>query len=178
MSNEVSAFIICLITLDRFIVLRFPFSQRRLRPVSASVSCLFVWLFGAALALIPIVQNTIEFKFYDQNGVENSKEFKFYNQSSVRNSKDIQLYDQSGVKNTKEFQFYSQSDVKNSNEFKSYDQNNAQNSKELKFYGQSGVCIPLPITRTNMLLYSFAIMIVMNFVLFAIVAVGQVRMKV
>ena len=42
------------------------------------------------------------------------------------------------------------------------------------FYEQTGVCAPLPITRTNVQTYSFAIMIVMNFALFIIVAVGQV----
>ena len=46
LSSEVSAFIICLITLDRFIVLRFPFSTVRFRRKSAVVACVLVWIVG------------------------------------------------------------------------------------------------------------------------------------
>lgn len=45
-----------------------------------------------------------------------------------------------------------------------------------QFYGQTGICIPLPITRNivNGHQYSFAIMIVLNFLLFLLIALGQV----
>ena len=46
LSSEVSAFIICLITLDRFIVLRFPFSTFRFRRASAVTASCLVWLAG------------------------------------------------------------------------------------------------------------------------------------
>jgi hypothetical protein len=44
------------------------------------------------------------------------------------------------------------------------------------FYSQTAICIPLPITRTDFPghPYSFAIIIVLNFVLFLFVSVGQV----
>ena len=46
LSSEVSAFIICLITLDRFIVLQFPFSSLRFRRKSAVIACCLVWITG------------------------------------------------------------------------------------------------------------------------------------
>ena len=46
MSTEVSAFIICLITLDRFLALRFPFSR------------LHFWVIGIALATVPLLPMT------------------------------------------------------------------------------------------------------------------------
>ena len=46
LSSEVSAFIICLITLDRFIVLQFPFSSLRFRRKSAVIACSLVWIAG------------------------------------------------------------------------------------------------------------------------------------
>ena len=46
-----------------------------------------------------------------------------------------------------------------------------------QFYGQTGICVPLPITRNDDFAgrhYAFAVMIVVNFVLFVFIAVGQV----
>ena len=103
LSNEVSAFIICVITLDRVFVLRFPFSQARLRHKSGLVVCCFIWLVGIILAAVPLTPMTSHWQFYQQ----------------------------------------------------------------------TGVCIPLPITRTNVQIYSFAVMIVLNFVIFIIIALGQ-----
>ena len=42
-------------------------------------------------------------------------------------------------------------------------------------YGQSGICVPLPITRKSFKgrSYSFAVIIVLNFVLFLLIAAGQ-----
>ena len=102
-SNEVSAFIICAITLDRFIVLRFPFSQVRLTYKSASIVTLIIWLTGIIIAILPTTPLFSHWRFYEQ----------------------------------------------------------------------TGVCIPLPITKTNVQTYSFAIMIVMNFILFLIIVLGQ-----
>nr|KAG5701861.1 hypothetical protein BaRGS_019072 [Batillaria attramentaria] len=44
------------------------------------------------------------------------------------------------------------------------------------FYSQTGICIPLPITRQSFAghQYSFGVIIVLNFVLFLIIAAGQV----
>ena len=43
------------------------------------------------------------------------------------------------------------------------------------FYGRSGVCIPLPITREEFpgKTYSSAVLIVLNFIMFVLIAVGQ-----
>nr|KAG5713328.1 hypothetical protein BaRGS_007855 [Batillaria attramentaria] len=105
-SSEVSAFNICLITVDRFLVLRFPFSRVRFRKWSAALACGITWLVGILLAAIPLLPITSHWEFYSQNGI----------------------------------------------------------------------CIPLPITRHSFHGhdYSFGIMIVLNFVLFLFIVVGQV----
>ncbi|XP_070197989.1 G-protein coupled receptor GRL101-like [Littorina saxatilis] len=106
MSSEVSAFIICLITLDRLLVFRYPFSAVRFRRRSAKVACGIAWFIGFALAAIPLLPMTSHWRFY----------------------------------------------------------------------GQTGICIPLPITRNivNGRKYSFAVMSVLNLVLFVLIALGQV----
>jgi hypothetical protein len=106
LSNEVSSFMICLITLDRFIVLTFPFSPFRFKGRSAASALALAWtvgLFLAAVPLFPIMEHW-------------------------------------------------------------------------KYYSQTGICIPLPITRTEFpgKLYSFGVMIIFNFVLFLIIALGQI----
>ena len=105
LSSEVSAFMICLITLDRFIVLRFPFSIKRFSGFSAFCACLSAWAVGLTLAVVPVLPW-----------------FSHWN-----------------------------------------------------FYSQTGICIPLPITRQDFLgkEYSFSIMIVLNFILFLLIAIGQ-----
>ena len=105
LSSEVSAFIICLITLDRFIVLRFPFSQLRFEPRSAAVAAGLAWVTGILLAAVPLLPVTSHWRFYSQ----------------------------------------------------------------------TGICIPLPITRHDFAGrdYSFAVIIVFNFILFIFIAAGQ-----
>ena len=106
LSSEVSAFIICLITLDRFLVLRFPFSQLRFQNRSAHMACVMAWCAGLVLAAVPLLPFTSHWNFY----------------------------------------------------------------------GQTGICIPLPITHTDFAgqKYSFYVMIVLNFALFLVIAVGQI----
>nr|KAG5695090.1 hypothetical protein BaRGS_015066 [Batillaria attramentaria] len=105
-SSEVSAFNICLITLDRFLVLRFPLGKLRFRKWSAVVACVVTWLVGILLAAVPLFPITSHWEFYSQNGI----------------------------------------------------------------------CIPLPITSHTFAghKYSFGVMIVLNFALFLLIAVGQV----
>ena len=105
LSSEVSALIVCLITLDRFLVLRFPFSQLHFRRSSAQTACCLVWLVGLLFSLVPLLPVTSHWEFYSQ----------------------------------------------------------------------TGTCIPLPITRRNFpgAAYSFGVLIVFNFVLFLLIAVGQ-----
>ena len=44
-----------------------------------------------------------------------------------------------------------------------------------QFYGQTGICIPLPVTRSDFPghSYAFGVMIVANFVLYVVIAAGQ-----
>ena len=69
LSSEVSAFVIWLITLDRFIVLHFPFSSVRFQRASAAVACLITWLVGVLLALVPLLPVTSHWEFYSQTGI-------------------------------------------------------------------------------------------------------------
>ena len=104
-SNEVSAFLICFITLERFISVRFPLKGFRFTLKSAQVLSVAGWVVGVVLAAVPLLPFT----------------------------------------------------------------------EHWQFYSQTGICIPLPITRKRFpgSDYSFYVMIVFNFVLFLLVAVGQ-----
>ena len=104
-SSEVSALLICTITLDRFLVLRFPFSRLHFHRRSAQVACAVIWFFGFVLSGIPLLPAMSHWQFYNQNGI----------------------------------------------------------------------CIPLPITKKKFpgQFYSFNVMIIFNFVLFLLIAVGQ-----
>ena len=55
LSSEVSALLICLITLDRVLVLRFPFSRARFSNTTAHVACIGAWGVGVALAGTPLL---------------------------------------------------------------------------------------------------------------------------
>ena len=105
LSSELSATIICIITLDRFLVVRFPFSRLHFQRRSAQLGCLVLWTIGTVLAAVPLLPATSTWHFYSQ----------------------------------------------------------------------TGICIPLPVTRQDFPGhdYAFAVMIVFNFVLFLIIAVGQ-----
>ena len=104
-SNEVSAAIICLITVDRFLVLRFPFSRIHFYHRSAHLVSAGVFIVGFIISAIP---------WFPDN-------------------------------------------------------------KHWDFYGQNGICIPLPFTTSDFPghRYSFGIMIVLNLVLFVLIAAGQ-----
>ncbi|KAL8591493.1 hypothetical protein ACOMHN_000508 [Nucella lapillus] len=69
LSSEVSALIIWIITLDRFVVLRFPFSTLRFDRSSAAVACLLIWAVGWCLALVPLLPVTSHWNFYGQTGI-------------------------------------------------------------------------------------------------------------
>ena len=70
LSSEVSAFIICLITLDRLLVLRFPLHRSlHLTQNSAMVACGAAWGVGVVLAALPLLPFTPGWEFYSQNGI-------------------------------------------------------------------------------------------------------------
>lgn len=106
LSAEVSAFIVFLITIDRFVVFRFPFSDVRFNRTSALLACGVAWLLGIFLTTVPLLPTTVSWKYYSQ----------------------------------------------------------------------TGICIPLPITRKDFggRSYSFGVMIVLNLVVFLLIAAGQV----
>ena len=68
LSCETSAIIICLITVDRFLVLRFPFSRWHVSPVCAQALGLLTWAGGVALCCVPLLGVTRHWGFYSQSG--------------------------------------------------------------------------------------------------------------
>ncbi|XP_076457550.1 G-protein coupled receptor GRL101-like [Babylonia areolata] len=68
-SSEVSAFTICLITLDRFLVLHFPFSSVHFGQCSAHVACVLAWCSGVVLAFIPLLPLVNNWQFYRQKNI-------------------------------------------------------------------------------------------------------------
>ena len=105
LSSEVSAFMICLITLERFLLVRFPHKGFHFTSRSGRVASLVSWAVGLVLAAVPLLPFTDHWQFYSQ----------------------------------------------------------------------TGICIPLPITKTlfSGKDYSFIVMIVVNFFLFILIALGQ-----
>ncbi|XP_025079768.1 G-protein coupled receptor GRL101-like [Pomacea canaliculata] len=69
LSMEVSVFMIFLITTDRFLVLRFPFSSFHFRKRSAQLTCGLVWLAGLTLAVTPCLPVTSHWQFYSQTSI-------------------------------------------------------------------------------------------------------------
>ncbi|KAK7096328.1 G-protein coupled receptor GRL101-like [Littorina saxatilis] len=64
LSSEVSAFIMCLITLDRFLVLQFPLSRIHFGLRSAHLASCMAWLAGVILAAVPLLPMTSHWRFY------------------------------------------------------------------------------------------------------------------
>ena len=60
---------IALITIDRFLVLRFPFSNFRFEARSAQVACFSVWKLGVLLGGLPLQSLTDSWRFYGQTGI-------------------------------------------------------------------------------------------------------------
>ncbi|XP_025083299.1 G-protein coupled receptor GRL101-like [Pomacea canaliculata] len=69
LSSEVSAFIILLVTLDRFLVIAFPFSVLHFCKRSAWIASGIVWSVGVSIAVIPLLPSTTVWNFYSQNGI-------------------------------------------------------------------------------------------------------------
>ena len=68
-SSEVSVLAICFITLDRFLVLRFPFSRFHFQRRSAHVVCVLAWCIGMCLAVVPLLPVTSHWQFYRQKAI-------------------------------------------------------------------------------------------------------------
>ncbi|KAH9490749.1 hypothetical protein Btru_051140 [Bulinus truncatus] len=67
LSSESSVFFVSLITLDRFLAMRFPFGQHKFTKISVSISTVLSWTFAFLIALIPIIYP--EWLIYSSNGM-------------------------------------------------------------------------------------------------------------
>ena len=68
-SSEASVFFVTLISLDRFICIRFPFSIYKLTKGSVTVTAIILWTCSSALGIIPSSLSGRYFKFYDNSHV-------------------------------------------------------------------------------------------------------------
>ena len=69
LSTEMSAFIVCFITLERFLVIRFPFSQLRFQPWSAHTVCCLHWLLLMFVATVPFFPAHTHWGFYSHTDI-------------------------------------------------------------------------------------------------------------
>ena len=69
LSSEVSAFVVCFITLDRFLALRFPLSGFHFSSRSSHLACTVTWTLGVLVAAVPLLPVTSHWKFYSQTGI-------------------------------------------------------------------------------------------------------------
>ena len=69
-SSEASVMIMCLITLDRILVTKFPFGQFRITPGKAGILVSIVWLVALIIAVLPLtVYSYFKGEFYSKSGV-------------------------------------------------------------------------------------------------------------
>ena len=70
-ASEASVFFVMLISIDRFICIRFPYSDKKIGEKSAAIIATIIWLTSFALGIIPSVlaQSGASFKFYDKSHV-------------------------------------------------------------------------------------------------------------
>ena len=69
LSCEVSAFLICLITIDRFLAVRFPLSFVHFSGFHAQLASCVSWATGLALATVPLLPPVAHWHFYGQTGI-------------------------------------------------------------------------------------------------------------
>ena len=70
LSSEASVFFLCLITLDRFLVIKFPLGQRKLSKKTGKRVAVALWLVALLLTTIPLTPNSyFKHVFYAQSGV-------------------------------------------------------------------------------------------------------------
>ncbi|XP_076435809.1 uncharacterized protein LOC143275521 [Babylonia areolata] len=69
LSNEVSVLLVCLMTADRYLVLRCPLSALAFQKWSAHAASLGVWLTGFVLASVPLYPSLSHWDFYSQTAL-------------------------------------------------------------------------------------------------------------
>jgi hypothetical protein len=69
-SSEASVVFLCLITMDRLLVIKFPFGQVKLSKDRAVTCAIFTWLFSATAAILPVAyEGYFKNEFYSKSGV-------------------------------------------------------------------------------------------------------------
>lgn len=69
-SSEASVFFLCLITLDRFLVIKYPFGHLRFDVKKSGVACLMSWILAITIGLTPILHKEyFHGRFYSRSGV-------------------------------------------------------------------------------------------------------------
>jgi hypothetical protein len=69
-ASEASVFFLYLITLDRFLVIKYPFGQFRLNSKHIGVMSFTSWTLSVIIALIPVLfDNYSDWQFYSKSGV-------------------------------------------------------------------------------------------------------------
>ena len=69
LSSEVSSIFILLITVDRYLVIKYPFGQHRLNPRCIILCSVAVWVLGFVLAAIPLLPGLRHWDTYSSNAV-------------------------------------------------------------------------------------------------------------
>lgn len=69
-SSEASVFFLCLITMDRLLVIKFPFGEMRFDTRKSTVCAGIVWVLSIFFATLPVVYDSyFKNKFYTKSGV-------------------------------------------------------------------------------------------------------------
>ena len=68
-SSQGSVFFVTLLSIDRFINIKFPYSTRKLDPKLAVIISLLLWIVSLVLGIVPSILSGINFKFYDNSHV-------------------------------------------------------------------------------------------------------------
>ena len=68
-SSEASVFFVTLISIDRFICIRFPYSTRKIGKRSVVILVALTWVTSCVLGIIPSILSGVNFKFYDNSHV-------------------------------------------------------------------------------------------------------------
>ena len=68
-SSEASVLFVTLISIDRFIAIKFPYSTRKLGKHSVKIVGTVIWTTSIVLGIVPSVLSSVSFKFYDNSHV-------------------------------------------------------------------------------------------------------------
>ena len=70
LSSEASVLFMCLITIDRLIVIKFPFGQYRFTMYKSMMAASFAWVFAIVITIVPVLYTDhFQNKFFSKSGV-------------------------------------------------------------------------------------------------------------